>query len=82
MKESHLFRRELKDDVMFGAGITDLSVTSWEKDTVTTDEEDDKVNAHDHVWEDGSSVRHDAVIHHGVPVLSGEDLHRRTIGDY
>ena len=45
------------------------------KDTVTADEEDDKVNAHHHVGEDGPSVRHDAVVHHSVPVLPGEDLH-------
>ena len=54
------------------------------KDTVTADEEDDKVNAHHHVGEDGPSVRHDAVVHHSVPVLPGEDLltgrqtHRQT----
>lgn len=46
----------------------------WKKDTVTTDKEDDKVNAHNHVGEDRPSVRHNAVVHHSVPVLSGEDL--------
>lgn len=50
-----------------------------QKDTVTAHEEDDKVNANHHVGEYRPSVRHNAVVHHGVPVLSGENLHRRTI---
>lgn len=45
-----------------------------EKDTVTADEEDDEVNAHHHVGEDGPPVGHDAVVHDGVPVFSREDL--------
>lgn len=44
------------------------------KDTVTTNKEDDKVNADHHVGKDGPSIGHDAIIHHGVPVLSSEDL--------
>ena len=57
-----------------------MSANLWEtsdsslKDTVTADEENDEVNADHHVGEDGSSVRHDAVVHHSVPVLSGQDL--------
>jgi len=45
------------------------------KDTVTADEEDDEVDADHHVGEDGPAVRHDAVVHHGVPVLTRQDLH-------
>lgn len=56
-----------------------LRAQTLEKDTVTTDEEDDEVNAHHHVGEDGTSVRHDAVVHHSVPVLSSEDLRGKTI---
>lgn len=44
------------------------------EDTVTADEEDDEVDAHHHVGEDRAAVRHDAVVHDGVPVFSGEDL--------
>ena len=44
------------------------------KDTVTTDEEDDEVNADNHPWKHGASVRHDAVIHDDVPVLTRQDL--------
>lgn len=51
-----------------------LLIISEEKDTVTTDKEDDKVNAHHHVGEDGASISHDAVVHHSVPVFSSEDL--------
>lgn len=49
------------------------------KDTVAADEEDDKVNAHHHVGEDGTAVGHDAVVHHGVPVLTGQNLKRQNI---
>lgn len=48
------------------------------KDTVTTDEEDDEVNAHHHVGEDWPSICHDAIIHHSVPVLSSEDLQQNN----
>lgn len=47
------------------------------KDTVATDEEDDKVNANHHVGEDGASVGHDAVVHDGIPVFSGQNLERQ-----
>lgn len=69
--------------VLFNAqtviGIRTVSAKTLEKDTVTTDKEDDKVNAHHHVGEDRPSVCHNAVVHHSVPVLSGENLQRSTI---
>lgn len=48
------------------------------KDTVTADEEDDKVHADDHPWKHRAAVRHDAIIHHHVPVLTCQDLHTHT----
>lgn len=44
------------------------------KDTVATDKEDDKINAHHHVGEDGPSVSHNAIVHDGIPVLSCQNL--------
>lgn len=46
----------------------------WTKDTVAANEEDDKVDADDHPGKDGAAVRHDAVVHHHVPVLACQDL--------
>jgi len=47
------------------------------EDTVTTDKEDDEVNADHHVGEDRPPVGHNAVVHHSVPVLSSEDLQKK-----
>lgn len=44
------------------------------KDTVTADEEDDKVEADDHAREVWASISRDPVIHHNIPVLSCENL--------
>lgn len=41
----------------------------WQ-DTVSADEEDDEVDADQHAREGRSTVRHDAVVHHRVPVFS------------
>lgn len=46
------------------------------KDTVPTDEEDDEVDADQHAGEGRPTIRHDAVVHHRVPVLSCQDLWR------
>lgn len=48
------------------------------KDTVAADKEDDKVDAHHHVGEDGPSVSHNAIIHHSVPVFSCQNLKMRA----
>ena len=45
----------------------------WQ-DTVSADEEDDEVDADQHAREGRATVRHDAVVHHQVPVLSRQDL--------
>lgn len=45
-----------------------------QKDTVTANKEDDKVNAHDHVWEYWSPIGHDAIVHDSIPVLSSKNL--------
>lgn len=47
------------------------------KDTVAADKENDKVNAHHHVGEDGTAVCHDAVVHDSVPVFSCQNLKGR-----
>ena len=44
------------------------------EDTVSADEEDDKVNADNHPREHRPAVCHDAVVHDHVPVLSSQDL--------
>lgn len=43
-------------------------------DTVATDEEDDEINADDHAWEHRAAIRHDAVVHDHIPVLTCQDL--------
>lgn len=45
------------------------------KDTVATDKEDDKVHTDDHPGKNGTTVRHDTVIHDYIPVLTSQDLH-------
>lgn len=45
----------------------------WQ-DTVPTDEEDDEVDADQHAREGRPAIRHDAIVHHRVPVLSCQDL--------
>lgn len=47
---------------------------SVREDTVSTDEEDDEVKAHDHSRGGRPSVRHDAIVHNHIPVFSGQDL--------
>ncbi len=49
-----------------------------QQDTVSADEEDDEVDADQHAGEGRSTVRHDTIIHHGVPVLSCQDLWRNN----
>lgn len=44
------------------------------QDTVSTDEEDDEVKAHDHPRRRRASVCHDPIIHNSVPVFSSQDL--------
>lgn len=81
VKELDLFASSW-DDIYTELG---FKVVLEKKDTVTTDKEDDEVHANHHVREDRPAIRHDAVIHHGVPVLSGENLqqtgtHRNPTG--
>lgn len=47
-----------------------LCWTKLWQDTVSADEEDDKVDADQHAREGWSTICHDAIIHHRVPVLS------------
>lgn len=54
--------------------------TANRKDTVAADKENDKVNAHHHVGEDGPSISHNAVVHDSVPVFSGQNLCRQKRG--
>lgn len=44
------------------------------KDTVPTDEEDDEVDADDHPRRGRAPVRHDAVVHHSIPVFTCQNL--------
>lgn len=45
----------------------------WQ-DTVSTDKEDDEVEAHNHPAGWRTSVGHDSIVHDGVPVFSRQDL--------
>ena len=47
-----------------------------QKDTVTADEEDDEIHAHQHPWEEGAAIGHDTIIHDHIPVLTRQDLHK------
>lgn len=60
------------------AGSSSITDVVRGKDTVTTDEEDDEVHADDHPRKHGASVRHDAIVHHHVPVFTCQDLHKHT----
>ncbi len=55
---------ELIDHQMYS-----IHISHW-KDTVTTDEKNDKVNRDNHIGKHWSTIRHDAIIHDRVPVLS------------
>lgn len=50
------------------------------KDTVTTNEEDDEVDADDHPRRRRAAIGHNAIIHHGVPVLPCQDLRGQNCG--
>lgn len=54
-----------------------MTVGPWIKDTVAADEEDDEVDADQYSRKDWSSISHDAIVHHSVPVLACEDLRPR-----
>lgn len=54
--------------------VSNFQFASLQEDTVSADEEDDEVKAHNHPRRGRASVCHDAVIHNSVPVLSGQDL--------
>jgi hypothetical protein len=43
-------------------------------DTVATDEKDDEINAHQHTRVGRTSVSHDPIVHHRVPVFTRQDL--------
>lgn len=45
------------------------------KDTVSTDKEDNEVDADENTRHARSSVSHDAIVHDSVPVLTRQDLH-------
>lgn len=55
-------------------------VLAWDtntgKDTISTDKKDDEVDADQDTRHAGSFMSHDAVIHHGVPVLTSQNLKR------
>lgn len=51
-----------------------FSVPRFQRDTIATDEKDDEINTHEHPGVGRSPVGHDPVVHHGVPVFTGQDL--------
>lgn len=50
------------------------TVGSVLKDTVTTDEENDKIQTHNHTRKHRASIRRNSIIHHHVPVLTCQNL--------
>jgi len=44
------------------------------KDTVSTDEKEDKIDGNQDAWDDGPPIGHNAIVHDGGPVLPCEDL--------
>ena len=44
------------------------------KDTVTTDEENDEVEADDEAWFMYTTICLDSIIHHCIPILTRQDL--------
>jgi len=44
------------------------------KDTVSTDVEDDEIDADQNAWEGRASIGQDAVVHDGVPAFSCQHL--------
>lgn len=50
------------------------------KDTVATDEKDNEVDADNHSRRGWTSVGHDAIIHHRIPVFTCQDLRRQGWG--
>lgn len=49
------------------------------KDTVSKQRQDDEVAGREHAFAD-STLRLDPVVHHGVPVLPGQDLRKSGVG--
>lgn len=44
------------------------------QDTVSTDEEDDEINADHHSRGCWTAIRHDPIVHHRIPVFSCQNL--------
>lgn len=68
----------LKQQIHVLPQIENFGASGGFKDTVTTDEEDDKVNTDDHPGKHGAAVCHDAVIHDHVPVLTCQNLNTQS----
>lgn len=49
------------------------------KDTVPTNEEDDEVDADDHSWRWWAPVRHNAIIHHSIPIFACQNLRSQNL---
>lgn len=56
-----------------------ISVAQQEKDTVTTDEENDEIDAGQSTVGGDSVVSSDAIVHHLVPIFTGKDLERTNL---
>lgn len=51
-----------------------MDISVYEEDTVAKQRQDDEEDGEDHALVVDSSLGLDAVIHHHVPVLTGQDL--------
>lgn len=51
-----------------------IIVWAYEKDTVSTDKENNEVDGDQDAGNDRPSIGHDSIVHDGCPVLSCEDL--------
>jgi len=55
---------------------------AWEKDTVAADEEHHKVETDEHSRKFDSTVRQDSVVHHHVPIFTGQYLQQTGVTKY
>lgn len=52
------------------------------KDTVSTDIQDDEINADENSWESWSTMSHNTIVHDGIPLLPSQDLEKTSTKMY
>lgn len=54
------------------------NINIW-KDTVSTDIQNDEINADKNSWESWSTMSHNTIVHDGIPLLPSQNLGKKTI---